>query len=75
MVRQVNVIMRTRSIKISSWDKSMQELGVSKDITERLRGKHMRRLLEKHEYVLQSYRVCTGLATNKEESTLREIGG
>ena len=53
----------------------MQELGVSKDITERLRGKHMRRLLEKHEYVLQSYRVCTGLAKNKEESTLREIGG
>ena len=33
----------------------MQELGVSKDIVDRLRSKHMRRLLEEHEYVLQSY--------------------
>ena len=50
-VKQVNVIMGTRSIEVSSWDKGMQELGVSK----RLRSKHMRRLLEEHEYVLQSY--------------------
>jgi hypothetical protein len=31
MVRQINFIMGTRSIEVSSWDKSMQELGVSKD--------------------------------------------
>ena len=54
-VKQVNFIMGTRSIEVSSWDKSMQELGVSKDITDRLRSKHMRRLPEEHEYVLQSY--------------------
>ena len=29
----------------------MQELGVSKNIADRLRSKHMRRLLEEHEYV------------------------
>ena len=40
-VRQVNFIMGTKSIEISSWDKSMQELGVSKDIADRLRSKHM----------------------------------
>ena len=45
----------TRSIEVSSWDKSMQELGVSEDIADRLRSKCMRRLLEEHEYVLQSY--------------------
>ena len=35
----------------------MQELGVSKDIADRLRSKHMRRLLEEpcDKYVLQSY--------------------
>ena len=54
-VKQVNFIMGTRSIEVSSWDKGMQELGVSKDIADRLRSKHMRRLLEEHEYVLQSY--------------------
>jgi hypothetical protein len=53
-VKQVNFIMGTRSIEVSSWDKGMQELGVSKDIADRLRSKHMRRLLEEHEYVLQS---------------------
>ena len=42
-------------IEVSSWDKSMQEFGVSKDIADRLRSKHMRRLLKDHEYVLQSY--------------------
>ena len=31
-------------------------LGVSKDVADRLRSKHMRRVLEEHEYVLQSYR-------------------
>ena len=40
--KQVNFIMGTRSIKVSSWDKGMQELGVSKDIADRLRSKHMR---------------------------------
>jgi hypothetical protein len=55
MVKQVNFIMGTRSIEVSSWDKSMQKLGVSKDIADRFRSKHMRRLLEEHEYVLQSY--------------------
>ena len=55
VVRQVNFIMGTRLIEVCSWDKSMQELGVSKDIADRLRSKHMRRLLEEHEYVLQSY--------------------
>ena len=54
-VKQVNFIMGTRSIEVSSWDKSMQELGVSKDIADRLRSRHMRTLLEEHEYVLQSY--------------------
>jgi hypothetical protein len=57
MVKQVNFIMGTRLIEVSSWDKSMQELGVSKDVADRLRSKHMRRLLEEHEYVLQSYWV------------------
>ena len=33
----------------------MQELGVFKDIADRLRSKHMRRPLEEHVYVLQSY--------------------
>ena len=55
MVKQVNFIMGTRLIEVSSWDKGMQELGISKDIVNRLRSKHMRRLLEEHEYVLQSY--------------------
>jgi hypothetical protein len=54
-VKQVNFILGTRSIEVRSWGKSMQELGVSKDIADRLRSKHMRRLLEEHEYVLQSY--------------------
>jgi hypothetical protein len=31
-VKQVNFIMGTRLIEVSSWDKGMQELGVSKDI-------------------------------------------
>ena len=54
-VRQVNLIMGTRSIEVSRWDKSIQELGVSKDSADRPRSKHTRRLLEEHEYVLQSY--------------------
>jgi hypothetical protein len=47
--------MGTRSIVVSSWDKSMQKLEVFTNIADRLRSKHMRRLLEEHEYVLQSY--------------------
>jgi hypothetical protein len=34
----------------------MVQLGVSKDIAaDRLRSRHMRRLAEKHKYVLHSY--------------------
>jgi hypothetical protein len=59
-VRQVNFIMGTRLIEVSNWDKSMQEPGVSKDIADRLRSKvglskHMRRLQQEDEYVLQRY--------------------
>jgi hypothetical protein len=59
-------MMGTRSIEVSSWDKSIQELGVSKDIADRLRSRHMRRLLEEHEYVLPSY-GRRGLEKDREE--------
>ena len=69
-VKQVNFIMGTRSIEVSSWDKGMQELGVSKDIADRLRSRHMRKLLEEHEYVLQSWggTVCLLITMNNRNS-------
>ena len=79
-VRQVNFIMGIRLIQVSSWDKSMQELGVSKDISDRPRSKHMKRLPEEHEYVLQSYwaqRVEEGQGGESKENkgVKRRIGG
>ena len=47
-------------------NKGMQELGISKDIADRLRSKHMRRLLEEHEYVLPTGR--RGLGKDREAS-------
>ena len=69
-VKQVNFIMGTRLIEVSSCDKSMQELGVSKDIADRLRSRHMRKLLEEHEYVLQSWggTVCLLITMNNRNS-------
>ena len=79
-VKQVNFIMGTRLIEVSSWDKGMQELGISKDIADRLRSKHMRRLLEEHEYVLQSYwaqRFGEGQGSERKgnKGVKRRIGG
>ena len=72
--------MGTRSIEVSSWDKGMQELRVSKDIADRLRSKHMRRLVEEHEYVLQSYwtqrfREGQGGQRKGNKGVKRRIGG
>ena len=73
--------MGTRSTEVSSWDKRIQELGkISKDIVDRLRSKHMRRLLEEHEYVLQSYwpqRFGEGLGGERKgnKGITRRIGG
>ena len=79
-VKQVNFIMGTRLIEVSSWDKGMQELGISKDITDRLRSKHMKRLLEEHEYVLQCYwaqRFGEGQGSERKgnKGVKRRIGG
>ena len=43
----------TRSIEVSSWDKGMQELGVSKDIADRLLKE------QTHEKAARRTRVCT----------------
>ena len=43
------------------------QLRVTKDSADRLRGKHMRRLLEEHKRVVQSYR-SQRLVRGKEES-------
>ena len=68
VVRQVNFIMGTRLIEVSSWDKSMQELGVSKDITDRLRSKLMRRLLEEHEAMCYTVTGRRGSGKDREVS-------
>ena len=54
-VQQVNLVMGTRSIEVSSWNTNMAVFGIDKAQADKMRGKDMKRLLAEHDFVLQSY--------------------
>ena len=54
-IKQVNLVMGTRSIEVGSWNTNMTVFGIDKAQADKMRGKHMKRLLAEHDFVLQSY--------------------
>jgi len=55
-IKQVNLVMGTRSIEVGSWNVNMTVFGIDKAQADKMRGKHMKRMLTEHDFVLQSYR-------------------
>ena len=47
--------MGTRSIEVGSWNANMAVFGIDMAQADKIRGKHMKRLLAEHDFVLQSY--------------------
>ena len=56
-IKQVNLVMGTKSIELGSWNAYMAVFGIDKAQLDKMRGKHMKRLLAEHDFVLQSYWV------------------
>ena len=54
-IKQVNLVMGTRSIEVGLWKDNIAVFGIDKAQADKMRGKNRKRLLAEHDFVLQSY--------------------
>jgi hypothetical protein len=47
--------MGARSVEVGSWNANVAVFGIDKAQADKMRGKHMKRLLAEHVFVLQSH--------------------